>query len=368
MSDSFNNWHDEQILGSDTFGYIEPDPLTVRAEDDEILMYHNTNYQDTEGSKTDNKVKNILIYSLIIAVVVLLVVIVVLFSGHNDNDSKTDKKDKISHSVNNKVISPTKDKSDKEDGTEPGVAEEYKYNTEILVNENVPVAGDPVISSIKGYTEVTDQSFLSLPFSVSKDGEKVYEIISIGKCSGEFYDGNNKRTLNEALAIVVKNTTEKVVSYSNISFVYDDGKNCTFTVTNLTPGKSALVFAEGIVESTEENTPPITVGVPFADVKKINVSASQVVMATSLPRLEDKIGVDYKDGKFIITNLTSEYFGQVAVKFMQCADNDANVFIGGNTGVVYQDNVKPYETYLVEVEYFDHDKSTIIAVETYKVD
>lgn len=247
------------------------------------------------------------------------------------------------------------------------VADEYKYNTTIIKNDNAPVEGDAVISSINGYTEVSDQSFLSLPFSVSKDGEKVYEIISIGKCSGEFYDGNNKRTLNEALAIVVKNTTEKVVSYSNISFVYDEGKNCTFTVTNLTPGKSALVFAEGVVESTEENTPPVTVNIPFADVKKINVSASQVVMATSLPRLEDKIGVDYKDGKFIITNLTSEYFNQVAVKFMQCADNDANIYIGGNTFAVYQENVNPFETYLIDAANFDPEKSTIIAVEAYRM-
>lgn len=246
------------------------------------------------------------------------------------------------------------------------VADEYKYNTSILTNEKAPTKGDAVISSIDGYTEVTDQTFLKLPYEVTKDGEKVYEIISIGKCNGTFYDGEVKRDMSDSLAIVVKNTTDKVVSISNVSFVYADGKECTFTVSNLPPEKSALVFADvtEVKEGEEQNV--IIKDVPFSDVTKIKVSANQAIMTTNLPLLADKVGVDYKDGKFIITNLTGDNLGQISVKFMMCADNDANIFIGGNTCAVYQQNVMPYETYLVDAKSFDPDKSTIIAVESYK--
>lgn len=284
------------------------------------------------------------LYVLIVTVVtILVVVLVVLTSG--------DKKDK---------------NAGKGYDVKTSVADEYKYNTEIIKNDNAPSNNDAVISSIEGYTEVTDQNFISLPYEVRKDGEKVYDIISIGKCNGTFYDGAAKREFSDSLAIVIKNTSDKVVSISNVSFAYAEGKTCTFTVSNLTPGKSALIFADNYTEGKDGESPTLT-SVSYADVKKINVTVDQAILTASLPMLKDKVGVDYKDGNFIITNLTGENLGQVSVKFMQCADNDANVFIGGNTCAVYQESVMPYETYIVDAKSFDPDKSTIVAVESYKV-
>lgn len=234
-------------------------------------------------------------------------------------------------------------------GCKMGVDKEYEYNTEILVNEKAPVEGDVDVSVISGYVEDTEQKFAQLPYAIP-DTDLV--VTSIGKYSGVYNELGTEEEATEILAIVVENTSEKVVSYSSLTIEYDEEKSCTFNPTNLPPRQSALVF-------------PSSEAIAYADVKKFECTDSMAVMAKELPVLEGVVGVDFVDGQFVVTNLTSDDLGDVYIRYKTCTEG--NTYLGGITYSVMIPDVKAYETYKVDAGNFDESSSVIIAVENMKV-
>lgn len=235
-------------------------------------------------------------------------------------------------------------------GCKMGVDKEYEYNTEILSNENAPVEGDADVAAITGYVEDSEQKLAQLPYSIP-DTDLV--VTSIGKYSGVYSELGENEDVSDILAIVVENTSDKVVSYSSLTIEYDDEKACSFSPTNLPPHQSALVFSN-------------SEAVPYADVKKFECTDSMAVMAKELPLLKDVVGVDFVDGQFVVTNLTPDDLGDVYIRYKTCTDG--NAFLGGITYSVTVPDVKGYETYKVDAENFDETSSVIIAVENLKTE
>ncbi len=227
------------------------------------------------------------------------------------------------------------------------VAEEYQYNTVIETNENKPVEGEPEIESITGYVEDNKQKFLELPYAIENTD---LEIVSIGKYTDE---NISEETDKELLAIVVKNNSDKVVSFSTFDVQYDTNLYTSFSPTNLPAGMSSLVYTEAPY-------------IAYEDVKIFEISNPMAVMSDSLPMLDGTVGVDFKDGNFIITNLTGEDLGDVYVRYKTCGSG--NVYLGGTTYSCMAADVKPYETYTVPAEYYVEGSSVIIAVENYIMD
>ena len=227
------------------------------------------------------------------------------------------------------------------------VDEEYQYNTVIETNENMPVVGEPEIEKITGYVEDKDQKFLKLPYAIENTD---LEIVSIGKYSNATI---SEETDKEILALVVKNTSDQVVSFSTFNVKCDSKLTTTFSPTNLPAGMSALVYCESPY-------------VAYEDVEILEISEPMAVMSDSLPMLDGVVGVDYKDGNFIITNLTDEKLGDVYVRYKNCSDG--NVFLGGTTYSSMASDVGAYETYTVPAEYYVEGSSVIIAVENYIMD
>lgn len=230
------------------------------------------------------------------------------------------------------------------------VDEEYEYNTVIETNENKPVVGEPEIEQITGFVEDKEQKFLDLPYTIENTD---LEIVAIGKYSGVIVENGTTEDVTDVLAIIVKNSSDKIVSFSSFSVEYDNDATTGFNPTNLPAGMSSLVFT----------TTPY---VDYEDVKKFEVSDPMAVMTDSLPMLEGTVGVDYKDGNFIITNLTGEELGDVYVRYKSCGDG--NVYLGGATYSVMVSDVMPYETYTVAAENYVEGSSVIIAVENMKLD
>ncbi len=226
-----------------------------------------------------------------------------------------------------------------------GVDKEYEYNTEIIANENAPVNGSPEIDKLTGYVEDKEQDFVELPYAIE---DTSLEVISIGSYTGPYVENGATEEVEDVLAIVVKNTSDKVVSYSSITVEYAEGTACSFSPTNIPSNQSALVF-------TNMET------VPYKDVTSFVRTDSMEVLADSLPMLEDKVGIDFKDGKFIVTNLTNENLGDVYIRYKTISDG--NAYLGGITYSVVVSNVEPYETYKVDAENYDVENSMIIAVE-----
>lgn len=227
------------------------------------------------------------------------------------------------------------------------VDKEFEYNTDIVSLDNTPLPQEPDCSLVEGFVEDTEHSFVKLPFEI-KDTTLV--VTGIGKYTGrnfEIYDGED---VTDIFTIVVKNNGDKYISYSNINVEYAKNKVCSFVITNIAPGCTAVVFSNSDA-------------VPYADVTDFSVLDKTFVTTDSLTMIEDTVGVDYKDGQFIITNLTGNYLGDVYVKYKHV--NKGNVYIGGATFSTRVEDVNPYETYKVDVTNFDLEDSLIVAVESF---
>ena len=230
-------------------------------------------------------------------------------------------------------------------GCKLAVDKEYKYNTEIISNEKAPVEGEADVASITGYVEDAEQEFVTLPYAV-KDTELV--ITSIGKYTGEYTEISASDNVEDILAIIVENKSDKVVSFSSLTIAYADEKTCSFTPTNIPAHQSALVFTNGET-------------IPYADVQKFECVDSMAVMAKDLPLLEGVVGVDFVDGQFVVTNLTSDNLGEVYIRYKNFTEG--NTYLGGVTYSVMVPEVEGYETYKVDAPYYDENTSVIIAVE-----
>ncbi len=233
-------------------------------------------------------------------------------------------------------------------GCKTKVDAEYEYNNVIEINEKKPVEGEPEIEAITGYVEDTQQKLLSLPYNI-EDTE--IDIISIGTYTGLYTESDKQEEVENVLAIVVKNTSDQIVSFSNFSVQYGDEQFTSFTPTNIPANQSALVLT---------GYPAIA----YADVKEFVVTESMAVMSDSLPMLEGTVGVDFKDGQFIVTNLTGDELGDVYIRYKTCSAG--NAYLGGITYSVMVGDVMPYETYTVDAPFYSEESGVIIAVENLK--
>ncbi len=228
-----------------------------------------------------------------------------------------------------------------------GVEKEYKYNTEVISVDNAPTNEDVKVEEISGFIEDTKQEFIEVPFEVGATG---LEIIAIGKYTGVYTDSGENKEEKDILALVVKNTTDKIISYSSFTFEYGKKSECTFNATNLPVNQSALVFT-----STES--------VKYSDVTKFELKDSMAVPCDELPIL-DCVGVDCKDGEFIVTNQSNDDLGDVYIRFKNVSDG--NAYLGGITYSVEVPDLLGYETRKVPAENFNADTSVIVAVDSYK--
>lgn len=230
------------------------------------------------------------------------------------------------------------------------VDEEYEYNTVIETNDKKPVNGEVQIDKITGYTEVKDQTFLELPYAIDNTD---LVITSIGKFSGVVTDSGESEEVADILAVIIKNNSDQILSFSSLTFEYGMDKTASFNPTNLPPSQSSVVFTSAPY-------------VKYSDIKKLEIKDPMAIMTDTLPLLEDVVGVDYKDGNFIITNLTDKKLGDVYVRYKNCVEG--NVYLGGATYSVMVSDVQPYETYTVPAEQYNEEQSVIIAVESIKND
>lgn len=228
-----------------------------------------------------------------------------------------------------------------------GVEKEYKYNTEIISVDNAPTSEEVKVEELTGFVEDTKQEFIEVPYEVPSTG---LQIVAVGKYTGVYTDSGVNKEEKDILALVVKNTTDQIISYSSITFEYGKKSECTFNATNLPSKQSSLVFTS-------------TDSVKYSDVKKLELKDSMAVPCNELPML-DSVGVDYKDGEFIITNQSNEDLGDVYIRYKNVSEG--NAYLGGITYSVEIPDLKGYETRKVAVENFEPDTSVIVAVDNYK--
>lgn len=216
------------------------------------------------------------------------------------------------------------------------VDKKYADNTSIIENTLKPQSGTVDIEKIEGFTQQT-VSYIDLPFSIPDSGIEITKI-------GSYSDKNN----DDTFAVIVKNNSDRVISYSSLSFTTNKGE-LTFSPTNLPNGVSSLIFPENS-------------DIKFSDITEFKFKDKLVVNSDNLSILDSKVGIKYQDGNFVLTNLTSENLGSVYIRYKKITEG--NAYLGGETYSVVQKNVEPYETYFVPCADYDAEKSVIISVES----
>ena len=190
---------------------------------------------------------------------------------------------------------------------------------------------------------------ISLPYNIEK---KNMEILSIGQYSGKFLEDGSDKDKENILAIVVKNTSDKVIDYGEITMKIS-GKSGTlkFKVTNLKPGASALVMeSSGEVEFNTHNK-YIYIG-----------SNSNTIKTISLK--EDQIAITTKGNKITVENLTDKNINKVYVYYKTVSPG--NCYLGGVTYRLKLQNVRSGKSVSAESRHFSNLSSEIIKVETVK--
>ena len=178
------------------------------------------------------------------------------------------------------------------------------------------------------------------------------EILSIGQYSGKFLEDGSDKDKENILAIVVKNTSDQVIDYGEITMKIS-GKSgiLKFKVTNLKPGASALVMeSSGEVEFNTQDR-YIYVG-----------SNSNTIKSTSFK--EDEVAITTKGNKITVENLTDKNINKVYVYYKTVSPG--NCYLGGVTYRLKLQNVRSGKSVSAESRHFSNLSSEIIKVETVK--
>ena len=277
------------------------------------------------------------IFTIIISIILVVLIGLGITGYYVEKDKADNKKEDIktetqAEQVEEKlVVDINKLDISKLDGYTPGEklnGEEQSVNTD----ENTVTVGG-----------------ISLPYNIEK---KNMEILSIGQYSGKFLEDGSDKDKENILAIVVKNTSDKVIDYGEITMKIS-GKSGTlkFKVTNLKPGASALVMeSSGEVEFNTQDR-YIYVG-----------SNSNTIKSTSLK--EDQIAITTKGNKITVENLTDKNINKVYVYYKTVSPG--NCYLGGVTYRLKLQNVRSGKSVSAESRHFSNLSSEIIKVETVK--
>lgn len=232
------------------------------------------------------------------------------------------------------------------EGVKKAVDKEYEYNTVILKNPNEPSAGKADIQKIDGYSEIAVEG-LEFPYEIP-DSHLVIE--SVGAYTGVYTEDLSMDNVDGIPAAVVRNTSDKPVSYASFQVQYTDNVNllCGFACSNLNAGYSAVLLCDN---------KKLNAG----DVTQFRITSPTEMPGESLTVLDGIVGVDYKDGKLILTNQTEDSLGTVYIRYKYIAGG--NAYRGGVTQTVTASYLNGYDTCRLDAGDFDPDNCAIICVE-----
>ena len=152
------------------------------------------------------------------------------------------------------------------------------------------------------------------------------------------------------MALVVKNTSDEVIDYGEITLKIKGKSNkVKFKITNLKPQTATVVM-----ESTGQ--------VQFNPDDKYTYLSSKNDMGSSMSLMEDKVKVSTKDKESTIENISDEDLKTVYVYYKTVSKG--NSYIGGVTYRAKFENVGPGKSISAETLHFSNKKSEILKIES----
>lgn len=172
-------------------------------------------------------------------------------------------------------------------------------------------------------------------------------IEKVGSYTGNYLEDGSDEPIEKVAAIIISNTSDKMLQVGDITFKVSDKENATFRVTNLLPHTSALVL-----ESNKRK---------YSD--KDDYSYGTVVNAylDAPDLLEDKFEVIKENGNLKLKNKTDKTYKKVYVYYKYVQSGGA--FMGGITYRVPFENIEGKKTVTSVANHFSANTSVIVDVQ-----
>ena len=172
-------------------------------------------------------------------------------------------------------------------------------------------------------------------------------IEKVGSYTGNYLEDGSDEPIEKVAAIIISNTSDKMLQVGDITFKVNDKENATFRVTNLLPHTSALVL-----ESNKRK---------YSD--KDDYSYGTVVNAylDDPDLLEDKFEVIKENGNLKLKNKTDKIYKKVYVYYKYIQSGGA--FMGGITYRVPFENIEGKKTVTSVANHFSANTSVIVDVQ-----
>ena len=292
----------------------------------------------------NSKNKEIIVIVIVVCVALLLVGTILFFKNANNNNGEVESMKK--EAQKNTALSPeelesiTNSVTRVEDYVEPG-----KNTLEVD-----KIQGFTTKKSVKHST--TNQKNKKSNKD-DKKSEKVelsdsnLIIEKVGSYTGNYLEDGSDEPIEKVAAIIISNTSDKMLQVGDITFKVNDKENATFRVTNLLPHTSALVL-----ESNKRK---------YSD--KDDYSYGTVVNAylDDPDLLEDKFEVIKENGNLKLKNKTDKTYKKVYVYYKYVQSGGA--FMGGITYRVPFENIGGKKTVTSVANHFSANTSVIVDVQ-----
>ena len=169
----------------------------------------------------------------------------------------------------------------------------------------------------------------------------------MGSYTGNYLEDGSDEPIEKVAAIIISNTSDKMLQVGDITFKVSDKENATFRVTNLLPHTSALVL-----ESNKRK---------YSD--KDDYSYGTVVNAylDAPDLLEDKFEVIKENGNLKLKNKTDKTYKKVYVYYKYVQSGGA--FMGGITYRVPFENIGGKKTVTSVANHFNANTSVVVDVQ-----
>lgn len=291
----------------------------------------------------NSKKKKIIIAVIVVCVAALLIGTILFFKNHNND--KAEVESMMKEARKNTAVSPeelesmTNNVTRIEDFVEPGkntleVDKIQGFTTEKNVKNNTT---NQKKDSSKDEKK-TDKVELS-------DSNLIIE--KVGSYTGNYLEDGSDEPIEKVAAIIISNTSDRMLQVGDITFKVNDKENATFRVTNLLPHTSALVL-----ESNKRK---------YSD--KDDYSYGTVVNAylDAPDLLEDKFEVIKENGNLKLKNKTDKTYKKVYVYYKYVQSGGA--FMGGITYRVPFENIEGKQTATSVANHFNANTSVVVDVQ-----
>ena len=292
----------------------------------------------------NSKNKKIIVIVIVVCVVLLLVGTILFFKNANNNKSEVESMKK--EAQKNTALSPEK-------------LESITNNVTRVEDYVEPGKNTLEVDKIQGFTtkkSVKNSTTNQKDKKSNKDDKKSEKvelsdsnliIEKVGSYTGNYLEDGSDEPIEKVAAIIISNTSDKMLQVGDITFKVSDKENATFRVTNLLPHTSALVL-----ESNKRK---------YSD--KDDYSYGNVVNAylDAPDLLEDKFEVIKENGNLKLKNKTDKTYKKVYVyyKYVQ----SCGAFMGGITYRVPFENIEGKKTVTSVANHFSANTSVIVDVQ-----